>query len=61
MMSTPHTPPEIHAHLWRDKTGNRPVPGAMLRKGGGFIFIPREHLIAVASQMADIYETQETP
>lgn len=56
MMSTPRTPPEVHAHLWRDRTGDRPVPGVMLRKGNGWVFIPREHVINIASQMADIYE-----
>ncbi|MCT1653666.1 hypothetical protein [Brachybacterium muris] len=53
--------PVIHAHLWRHKDGRPPEPGAMIRKGGGFIFIPHHQLIATATALADIYETQETP
>ena len=60
-MTTPtSSAPTVHAHLWRHKDGRPPEHGAMIRKGGGFVFIPHAQIIGIATALADIYEAQET-
>lgn len=49
--------PKAHAHIWHYKDSRSPIPGAMIRRGRSeFIFVPQAQIIAMATDLANIYE-----
>lgn len=49
--------PKAHPHIWHYKDGRSPVRGAMIRRGRTeFIFVPQDQIIAMATDLANIYQ-----